>query len=234
MVDDEEPRLVALVSKVMKYHRQGVTPDLLEMWWEGLRRFELVDIQRAMNAHTFDPDRGQFPPKIADLVRVLQGTSSDRAVAAWGKVYDSMGSAGAYRDVAFDDAVIHAVVSDMGGWPKLCRWPIAEISYAQHTFTKSYASLSQFGCEGYPRVLIGDCDPASEYVRRGLTPPTPLLIGDPVKAALVVAGGGAPRVKTTELPPGTSVADLVRLGGGIGIHRLTAGAAPAPADDAGA
>lgn len=220
MSEDQAGEFATLLSQVMKLHRQPVTPDVLDMWWEGLRGFSLDDVRRAFNAHTFDPERGQFPPKPADIVRALQGTRPDRAAVAWGKVFQAMGSVGAYRHVAFDDPIIHAAVQDMGGWPKLCRWPTDELSYAQTQFAKTYAALAERGIEGYPRVLQGDCSPDSEYIRKGLKPPAPVLIGEPDECARVVAGGGEPRAKITA--SGASVADLVQIGGGLGIHRLPA------------
>lgn len=215
MRDDQEPEFVAMLTQVFKLQRQALSPDVMEMWWEGLRGYALEDVRRAFNRHTFDPERGQFAPKPADIVRFLEGTRSDRAAVAWGKVFQAMGSVGAYRNVAFDDPLIHAVVQDMGGWPKLCRWPTEELSYAQTQFAKTYASLAERGVEGYPRVLSGDCSPDSEWDRKGLKPPAPVLIGDEKRCVLVIAGGGDPRAKVTELPAGTSIVDLVKLGGNL-------------------
>ena len=55
----------------------------------------------------------------AQLPIKLDGTVTDRAALAWGKVLEAMSSVGAYSDVVFDDPAIHAAIEDCGGWVKI-------------------------------------------------------------------------------------------------------------------
>ena len=48
---------------------------------------------------------------------------------------------GAYQSVAFDDPVIHAVIEDLGGWTKLCRSDLKELSYMEHRFLRGVSRL---------------------------------------------------------------------------------------------
>lgn len=217
MSENDQTEFAAMLSEVMKYYGRPLTPMQLDMWVGGVSGYTLEQCRHAFNVHVRDPEHGQFPPKIADFARILGGTRTDRAAVAWGKVFDAMGRVGAYSDVAFDDAVIHAVVQDMGGWPRLCRWETSELSYAQHRFTESYRSLAERGVEGYPRVLSGDRSPDADYERRGIPVPVAVLIGDPKRCAAVIAGGGDSRAQVTRLPAGTNLAALattaLKLGG---------------------
>lgn len=92
--------------------------------------------------------------------------------------------------MAFDDAAIHAVVDDLGGWSKMCRTELSELSYLQHRFTESYRAYAGREVFEYPRRLTGDRSPDELYAKRGLPPPRPAVIGDVVRAREVYRLGG--------------------------------------------
>lgn len=185
----EQDNFAELVTSALAYYRQDCTPFTLVVWWEGCKPFALEQVSKALTAHATDADRGQYPPKVADVVRQLGGTKTDRAMVAWGKLYDAMCRVGAYADVVFDDPAIHASVNDMGGWVKLCRSDLENLSYTQHQFSESYRAYSGQQGFDYPRVLGGDRSPDELYAKRGLKPPVPVVIGDVERARLVYKGG---------------------------------------------
>jgi len=60
-------------------------------------------------------------PKIADIVRMIDGSTQSAAATAWAKVMRAVGSVGQYQSLAFDDPVIHLAIDETGGWISLCR-----------------------------------------------------------------------------------------------------------------
>ena len=170
--------------------------------------FSIEQVSKALTAHATDAERGQFAPKVADIVRILSGTATDRAALAWGKCLEAMSSVGAYTDVVFDDPAIHAVVEDLGGWPKLCRTEMKELGYVQHRFCESHRAYTGRGQFDYPRRLGGDRSPDSEYEKVGLKLPRPALIGNPDRAKLVYQNGGAGKTSISFVP-------MQSLSGGI-------------------
>lgn len=184
MVDFRE-----LLTDVMAYYGKDCSEFMLTVWWGALHGFELEQVSRALQRHAVDPERGQFAPKVADIVRVLQGTATDRAALAWGKVHEAMSAVGAYTDVVFDDAAIHAVVEDLGGWPKVCRTEVAELSYLQHRFQEAHRAYTERGEFDYQRRLAGDRSPDHEYTSRGIPMPRPALVGDQARAMQVLRQG---------------------------------------------
>lgn len=178
-----------LLTDVHAYYKQDCSKFVLDMWWSACQSHDLEQISKALNAHAVDPERGRYCPRVADVVKVLSGTATDRAALAWGKTLEAMGSVGAYSDVVFDDPAIHAVVDDMGGWPKCCRTEAKELGYLQHRFCESYRAYAGRGSFEYPRRLMGDRSPDGEYERRGLRPPLPALIGSPSVCKSVFLGG---------------------------------------------
>jgi len=191
MKSTDKPKLWALVSDVLGYYRQPVSEFTLAVWWQACQPFALEQVSKALTTHATDPERGQFAPKVADIVRILSGTYTDRAQLAWGKALEAMGSVGAYTDVVFDDPAIHATIEDLGGWPKVCRAETKELSYLQHRFCESHKAYTGRGKFDYPRRLMGDRSPDHEYEKKGLSPPKPALIGDPELAACVYRNGNA-------------------------------------------
>jgi hypothetical protein len=181
-----------LIGAVMAYYRQDVSDFMLDIWWQACQDSELKQVQVLLSAHIKDPVAGVFPPKVADIVRMLQGTPTDRAQLAWGKVFNAMGRVGAYSDVVFDDPVIHAVIRDLGGWPKLCRTNTDDLGYVQHRFQEAYTAYVRLPGFAYPSVLIGDRSPDDAYSQRNLPVPSPTFVGDLALAKDVEAAGERP------------------------------------------
>lgn len=189
MRQSDFPEFTRLVSDVMAYYRQDASRFTINLFWQALQAFELEQVTKALNAHAMDAERGVYPPKVADIVRVLAGTVTDRAALAWGKVLEALSSVGAYSDVVFDDSAIHAAVEDCGGWVKMCRSQTEELSYLQHRFCASHKAYTGRGVFEYQRRLMGDRSPDHEFEKRGISLPKPAVVGDVALARAVYRGG---------------------------------------------
>lgn len=189
MNQNEQFQFSKLVSDVLGYYRQDASVFTLSVWWQGCQPFSFEQVSKALTAHATDPDKGQFAPKVADIVRQLAGTKTDRSLLAWGRVHDAMNSVGAYQDVDFGDNAIHAAIMDLGGWVKLCRTELTEMSFLQHRFCEMYRAYQTAGTAEIP-ALAGDRSPDAMYLKRGLPAPKPVQIG---------GGKSLPRVDLTAL-----------------------------------
>lgn len=191
MTDEDKPELFSLIAKVQSFYGKDISPFALSVWWAACRQFDLDQVCGALNSHAIDPESGVYPPKPADVVRMLRGTATDRSRQAWGKVMDAMQRVGAYRSVVFDDAVIHAVIEDLGGWMKLCRSDMADLSYTEHRFCESYRAYVNrpSALERYPSLLLGQFEIENSLNGRLCSPP--VLLGDPVKARNVLTLGSS-------------------------------------------
>lgn len=187
MTESDRNDLGTLLTQALGFYGQTLSPFALGVWWQACQGFELAEVRKALTAHAMDPDRGQFPPKPADLVRMLRGTSADRSLIAWGKVLDAMQRVGAYRTVVFDDGAIHAAVSDMGGWPALCRSSADELPFTQKRFCDLHRAYSLRPDLAYPAQLVGEHDLQNRLA--GHAAGAPMLIGDAARAQAVAAAG---------------------------------------------
>jgi hypothetical protein len=170
-----------LIADALGYWKQDVSEFSLNVWWHGCHTYDFEQVSQALSDHATDPDKGQFAPKVADIIRILGGTKSDRSLREWGRVHEAMGSIGAYTDVDFGDNATHAAIRDMGGWSKLCRTETKDLSYLQHRFCELYKAHD--GRVEVVPALMGDRSPDETYRRAGMQAPTPRLIegGNPSK-----------------------------------------------------
>lgn len=171
-----------------EYYNREISEGLIGMYWQGLEHYDLAAIREALNRHMQNPDSGQFMPKIADISKMLGGSTQDAALRAWAKVDQAVRRVGTYADVAFDDPIIHRVLHDMGGWIALGTRSEDEWPFVAKEFENRYRGYRiQGGVKDYPTVLIGI---AGAHNRKGghETQP-PMLIGDADTARAVMAGG---------------------------------------------
>jgi hypothetical protein len=177
-----------LLSDAMAFYRQDVSDFTLGVWWEACKGFDLEQVSKALTAHALDPDRGQFAPKPADMVRVLAGTSTDRALLAWSAVHGAMSSAGAYASVDFRNAAIHAAIVDLGGWPMLCRSTLDELPHLQRRFCEAFRVYAKRPGEfEAPLYLAGDHEVENRAKGRAVAPPQ-LIAGSHVEQRRTAIG----------------------------------------------
>lgn len=185
-----------LLTDALAFYRQDLSTFSLGVWWAACRPFSLEQVRKAITAHAVDPERGQFAPKPADLVRVLQGTQTDRALVAWGKVHEAIARVGAYTSVVFDEPAIHAAIEDIGGWSALCQGKLDELPFTQRRFCDSYRAHVTRGTTSFSPVLLGISEVANRVA--GHQPAAPQLVGDPDRCAEVMRMGTAqPRLAIT-------------------------------------
>lgn len=182
------------ITSVLAFYKQDVSPFVMDVWWAACEPYSMEQVRKAMTEHAIDPQYGQFAPKPADMVRALRGTNTDRAMVAWGKVCSAMGYVGAYRDVRFDEGIIHLVILDLGGWPHICRLHMSELGYLQHRFCESYRAYANYSQKegvaadagsddrsrvglAFPAMLAGDRSPDDFYLGRGLDVPVVVEVG---------------------------------------------------------
>lgn len=195
MEQTDKKRFAELLNDVMSFYKQDISHFALNIWWEACNGFSYEQVSKALTRHAMDPEKGQFVPKVADIVRVLDGTPTDKAHLAWGKAFNAISRVGPWQDVVFDDAAIHATIEDMGGWVKFCNMKEDEVSFSQSRFVKSYAAYAKQEKFEYTKRLHGAGSPESFYLEKGLEPPKPRIVGDIDKARLVYKEGGRDETK---------------------------------------
>lgn len=188
MEHTDRKRFASCLLAMSEIYGKPLSDAVVSVWWNALKAYSIEAVETAFQRHTQSPDVGQYMPKPADIIRMLAGTSNDAAMIAWAKVDKAVRRVGTYATVAFDDALIHRVVQDMGGWIALGTkddeaWPF--IGNEFRTRYQGYRSRAE--TPEYPTTLVGLAE--AHNAKLGLRAPEPTLIGDADKARAVVAGG---------------------------------------------
>lgn len=155
MKTNDKPQFMDLITDVMAFYKQDVSEFAMSVWWQACNNFDLEQVRKALTAHAMDPERGQFPPKPADLVRSLQGTHTDRALMAWNRAYKAISQVGAYQTLDLGDPIAHAAIQSLGGWPKFCQSQVDELPFLQKRFCDFYRTFTTRGVEDAPERLSG-------------------------------------------------------------------------------
>lgn len=203
MVEHELPEFSRTLLAVADYYGKELSENVVDLYWNGLREYDLASVKRALWAHARNPDSGQFMPKIADVARVMQGRTDDQAALAWSKVNQAVRRVGTYQCVVFDDPVIHRVIADMGGWVLIGSKDDKEWPFVAREFETRYRGYRMRDeTPEYPPVLIGMANAHNGQQGFRLNPP--ILVGDERKADAVRLGG-----TTAPILPMKSAGDLV-------------------------
>lgn len=188
MIENEKKRFFTTLIGVADYYGKELSKGVLVVYWEGLREYDLEAVEKALWAHAKNPDTGQWMPKVADVAKMLEGRTSDQAAVAWSKVDRAVRQVGSYADVVFDDALIHRVLHDMGGWLQIVSKSEADWPFIAKEFENRYRGYRMRGeTPPYPPVLIGMAN--AQNGKQGYALQAPVLVGDQIAAQRVLAGG---------------------------------------------
>lgn len=188
MVDHELPDFSKTLLAVADYYGRELSENVIDLYWNGLREYDLASVKRALWAHVRNPDTGQFMPKIADVARMTQGRTDDQAAVAWSKVDQAVRRVGTYQCIVFDDPVIHRVLLDMGGWVYIGSKDENDWPFVAKEFQNRYRGYRMRDeTPEYPPVLIGLANAQNGKAGFRLNPP--ILVGDERKAIAVRMGG---------------------------------------------
>lgn len=171
MVDGDKSAFATLVGNVYAFYQKESSAFVLGVWWETLKDCELEDVRRAFNRHAKNPDSGQFLPRPSDLFKLIEGTSTDKAVVAWATVVDAIRTKGPYVSVQFDDPRVTRIVIEMGGWPKVCEVTNDELPFRQREFENRY------------RAMLNTAEPVNALAHvAGLVEENTLLLSRPMES----------------------------------------------------
>lgn len=185
---EQRRKFASLITHMADYYKSDISKAVLGIYWNGLRQFSYEAIEKACWAHTQLADEaGRWMPRNSDIIKMIEGGTQDRSMIAWSKVDSAVRVRGTWDDVVFDDATIHRVIADMGGWVLIGGKDDKEWPFIGKEFQQRYRAYAQRGpVTEYPAQLTGIANAQNSSTGRPLLPP--LLLGDAEKAKQVLKG----------------------------------------------
>jgi len=186
---EQKKRFATLLTHMADYYKSELSRSMLSIYWAGLRQYSYEAIEKACWAHTQLPDEaGRWMPRNSDIIKMIDGGTDDRSQIAWSKVDQAVRVRGTWDDVIFDDATIHRVLADMGGWILVGSKDDKEWPFVAKEFQQRYRAYAQRGAvTEYPARLTGQANAHNSANGRPILPA--VLYGDPEKAKLVYRRG---------------------------------------------
>lgn len=186
-----------IMMATMDVYSKDVSKEVLRLWFAALEPYSLAEVRAGFSRYIKSTESGSFPPKPADIIRMIEGSSSDRGMIAWATVHEAIVRVGSYRSVCFDDPIIHLCIEAMGGWVTLCGMSTEDMPFRAADFAKRYRGYAERGAPAdFPAYLVGISEASNGM--HGFKCDPPAMVGDQAKAALVMEkGSAAPRLKIT-------------------------------------
>ena len=187
MFDQDLTKFAALMVGIGEVYGKSFTSAVINIYWNVLKAYRYEEIKTAIKRHLENPEFGRFLPKPSDIIMAIDGSPQNQALRAWTKVAQAIKRVGIYTSVAFDDALIHAVIEDMGGWIKFCSIDDKQLPFTVKEFYERYRGYTVNRPTSYPKYLVGVVE--SKNRSAGYKYDPPILIGDESKARHVIATG---------------------------------------------
>lgn len=189
MIQNDFENFCDLIDVVAEQYGKTMSENLKMLYWQGLIDLDYSGVRDALFRHIKNTDRdGTFMPKIADIRRMIEGSSEDSALIAWAKVDKAVRSIGTYETVVFDDPLIHAALHEMGGWLMLETKTEDEWPFVQREFVNRYRNYKSKRMQpDYPCKLIGKAE--AYNTEKGFEIEKPILAGDQERAQQVMLKG---------------------------------------------
>ena len=98
----------------------------------------------------------------------------NKTLQAWRQVEQAISQYGSYTSVVFNDATIHAVINDIGGWIALCACSRAQLNIKAIEFKNNYQAETTQTPQHHPSHLPGRIERANAV--NGYTISAPVFI----------------------------------------------------------
>src|SRR5260370_24853503 len=122
MTPEDGVRFTAGVMALADLTQFTMTETLLGLYFKALADLSIEQFEAAVEILARTSCRYGMP-KPVEIREAALGSPGDQAVLAWERVLTALRHHGRYVSVDFTDPVIHRVIADLGGWPKLCDLP---------------------------------------------------------------------------------------------------------------
>lgn len=184
MIEADRTRFGLAVTLLAENFSANVSPALVALWFRELSPHALEDVLCAFRG-VVRQRRYTKMPTLADVLDQLGGNVEDRAQIAAARVLEAVRHHGAYRSVAFDDPVIHAVIVQVyGGWVRLCAMDDDQARFFGPQFARAYVSYARSGAARYGH-LVGIQESENRMGGHVDRVDPPVLIGDRARALAI-------------------------------------------------
>lgn len=123
--------------------KKSITETTILLWFNSLEKYDIETVKQAISMHVQNTENGQFYPKPADILRIIEGSADDKASIAWQALDKAVRTISPHNSINIEDPLTAVIVDRFGGWMKLCNKTETEWKYIENSFKTLHKSLSQ-------------------------------------------------------------------------------------------
>ena len=165
MTDTDRHTLLQTLLGVYAYYDRDLSELAVSVWFDDLAEHDIAAVCAAFVRHRRDPERGQWLPKSADILRQLQGDTDERRQSAWALVLAEARSVGTYGRPRLT-AEQRAAVDAVGGWRAVCHCEERELGHMQRRFMAAFDAFDA-RAERDQLLIAGPMSPTIAALTRG-------------------------------------------------------------------
>lgn len=162
MIEVDRERFAKALYGTFEVYSKECSEMLINIWWAALKPYSIDDVCKGLTRHITDTERGQFPPKPADIVRFFEVSEKQelenirgQAEMQWLAVMKAISDCGKYRTPKFKDPLTAACVSSLGGWTYFCDLSMKELEFMQKRFVTTYTDFERKPLDQLPCHIAG-------------------------------------------------------------------------------
>ncbi|MES2218944.1 MAG: hypothetical protein V4501_11100, partial [Pseudomonadota bacterium] len=119
MRKEDENKFGQLMSTIAAHYKSELSVLIIDMYWESLKQYTYEEVRDATFTHLKDVEKGQFMPKIADLIGIIQTSKGTDSKTAWLEVMNEIRRVGSYSAPNVPERSLEAI-RRIGGWRNIC------------------------------------------------------------------------------------------------------------------
>lgn len=137
---------VERLNLVMGMYKREISEAEAQMWCAMLESSGITygDAVRALATHMMNPVDGKFPPKLADISGIVNGTPNDleaEALIEFANMQAGIRKAGVYNDAIFSNHRTNMTIHLLGGWRQVCAYEEWDTYIGRKMFVDSYKAV---------------------------------------------------------------------------------------------
>ena len=175
MTDKDEKQFLVLMCALYEIYDKEGSATKTEIYFNVLKEYPIEKVKAGMNKILKNRVYSSFP-KPADIIEAIEGYKEDlRSIALEQFIVakSAMGTEGPYRNVKFDDPIIHTTIAAISTWPDFCVVETSKIHWLEEEFIDKYCMFYKQFKQGYltemPPGLLGmHANSPSNTTRSGL------------------------------------------------------------------
>lgn len=140
MRKEDENKFGQLMSTIAAHYKSELSVLIIDMYWESLKQYTYEEVRDATFTHLKDVEKGQFMPKIADLIGIIQTSKGTDSKTAWLEVMNEIRRVGSYSAPNVPERSLEAI-RRIGGWRNICAMTEQELLFASRRFIDEHMQV---------------------------------------------------------------------------------------------